>query len=356
MIRKLGIWAFSVASITAPAHASNYMDICAKALTFSDVSHSQDRVARLSYLETKLHSMSTSGRSGAVIDIPGYGSGSYDQAQAEVNRLKQELALNWNIKEHQSYLARFVSPDSNSTFAQCVSQVLSQNAPLSLVIEQATDDQIMVSVRIGSNPLATSGIRLEINSDGEFIDGVQRTWTMAGGITRAIIRRRDPGKPLNISARAVSKGTELGNDLLMIPPIIVVATREERREVRSASSDASCGGQEGSAREGWGNEVQVTAGPDEYLDLNSYEEVEVRNHGSEHRAAQKMASHGARMRNISKSTQRISGAAWCSIYAHETFYYSAAIKAIVVKSITTVTASPSNGVPLRMARAPDTPS
>lgn len=80
MIRKLGIWAFSVASIAVPAQASNYMDICAKALTFSDVSHSQDRVAQLSYLETKFHSISTSGRSGAVIDIPGYGSGSYDQA------------------------------------------------------------------------------------------------------------------------------------------------------------------------------------------------------------------------------------------------------------------------------------
>jgi hypothetical protein len=109
---------------TFPAHALNYIDACARALTYTEVSTSSDLAAQLAYLKTKIEAHKNDNKTGLEIDIPVLGKGTYNEARNEAKNLEETLGIHWSLDQSQSYLAKYVSADANTTFGNCVRQVL----------------------------------------------------------------------------------------------------------------------------------------------------------------------------------------------------------------------------------------
>lgn len=343
------------ATISSQAKGQSYIAACAASLTYTELASSDDLAVQYAYLATKIENMRSSGNTNGSVTFPVYGvpvSFGYSDAQTRAHDLSTQLGVNWNVKQAQAYVARYVSADSNSTFGKCVHDVINSNMAVLAEIARSDGDSVEIKVHIGTQAAARGDLDLIVLSNGEFIHGVQRRWTVAGGVPAVTIKRVNPGINMHVAVQVRSRGYELGSDDLTVPPEIVVKQDATHYEADSASSQASCGNHRGGVQAGWGNWVSIIAKPDETLDFVNETEISVLR--VDGRRDVPMNSQQYHLDFTRKDAGGITARAWCAIWAHELYSWTGRFHVPVTKVNTTVILPIDNHLGSKETRAPNT--
>lgn len=158
-MNKVMVWgaAAFLVLIGKQAQAQHYISACAAALTYTEVASSDNLAVQYAYLSTKLENMRSTSNTGAGVTVPIYGvpvSLSYQDAQTREQQLSEQLGVSWDVKHAQAYTARYVSSDSNSTFGQCVRDVLRANHPVLVEVIGSDVNYVNIKIHIGTQPPA----------------------------------------------------------------------------------------------------------------------------------------------------------------------------------------------------------
>lgn len=356
-MNRMFIGCFSAVLVLASVKtvsAQKYIEECAKALTATDIASKDDLAATYAYLSTKLQNMESTGDIKGTLSVPidGVPVGmSYSEAKTKKEQLSERLGVKWDVRHAQSYAAKYVSASSNSTFGQCIRDMLRKNDPVQIEITASEENYANIKVHIGSEPAAQGNLELVLLSDGQFSHGVQRRWTIGGGTTSVTVRRTNPGRDLFLTAQIRNGDNELGSDEIVIPPIITTTSRTTTVERVSDASLANCGGVRGRANPGSGNTVAMAAGPGEQFNVGEIVEEQV---------AEVVGKPGYnlipgqqyRIDFLTKSPSNIVFQAWCSIWADERYSWSGRVRVPAVRTAVAVHVPPDTGAGGIEERAP----
>jgi hypothetical protein len=167
---------------SSACHAQSYIDSCAKALTYTDVSSLDDLAVQYAYLSSTQASENSkqSGSLNIVIPTPaGPIPLGASEASQRRSQLAQQLGVNWTTQQSHAFLSRYVSQSSNSAFTTCVAE-FARNKKLWISVKNITDDKVVVTVHVPSQSGQNRYYVFDLRADGKFQTPVPRKLGSSG--------------------------------------------------------------------------------------------------------------------------------------------------------------------------------
>jgi len=334
MKERLGV-AFGLILVSAgAAQAQRAVQACAPVLRPTEI-RSLDRLdVQYAELVSIMNTVQSDQQHDFNLTVPIYGVPvklGYNDAQTRKEYLSQQLHLDWNVNQSRAYMASYIAPETDAAYIQCLKSEEILAAPLVIDIDTSDKNYVVADITIHALTNVSGDVDLDISSNGDFQQGVIRRWRATGGKLRVVVNRTNPGVNFELNAAITQGGHQLGNDAVVIPPLVTVVEHTAAEERRSDFSEVHCGRGGHHTVQAWGPSVFVRTNPEAGERIAVDRPIDtVESFPINGRPDKPMGSNQYKMEIGAVTPVAAEAKAWCIIAADEDYGYRGRIRATIL--------------------------